>query len=687
MRKYEYWFILTISANILLPSTTLSKTTFPLLLTPIPPSYMVVPESNIANTHYSKKLMNPNVDSTKARPDDTALSIQRGRPPSCMSTESSHSSSPSLMDDSLPSDCDYAEQVAVQNNMDIEADNAPPAAGPLRYKFAMLPLQTPCAPHEDVPNDPTLSNNFNTSLEPSPPMVILYSANVPADPNLWDSNFTATSLFGTNEFLQSDICNMACSLQCMACFLKQCSLEGHNGNNIPQLELFGESAWDFISVIFESGWDQLHSSENTSIQDNISTHFGNIQTCDRAAENNAYPKTSMVRKTLPPIPPCPSKEQMENLKKRQIARLTKGKNSSDSPMSYAQATNTAASILKIKEVFPALPNKKILEIHDTAFPKLDNKGYRIQHTTKGPSRKQTIVPTSDKIKDIIMEEANTHIFQINMLLKNIKSIMRAEFIRLCPGGVSINTNSVPSTSDLNTIERYLKLINGTSNDEVLALWLSQSKLYLKITGIPYIQPNGNKLTGNNITTAIKHLELFKCANLAAKPRVIKASPKSDMAIIWFGIWDSQNGSKAKLLINHSFNFGRHITTIRATNMNPGVPQCHNCWKWGHSTFSCRIHGSRCQKYHSLHKLEHHRDLAWCCKANFKLNSPRLETAKGEPCPHNFKCINCKGKHMADDNKCPFWKHRFNCKWHSKKAQEARETRANSTHLAVGSNKI
>ena len=51
-----------------------------LLLTPILPSYMVVPESNIANTHYSKKLMNPNVDSTEARPDNIALSIQRGCP-------------------------------------------------------------------------------------------------------------------------------------------------------------------------------------------------------------------------------------------------------------------------------------------------------------------------------------------------------------------------------------------------------------------------------------------------------------------------------------------------------------------------------------------------------------------------------------------------------------------------------
>jgi len=137
-------------------------------------------------------------------------------------------------------------------------------------------------------------------------------------------------------------------------------------------------------------------------------------------------------------------------------------------MSYAQATNAAASILKIKEVFPALLNKKILEIHDTAFPKSDNKGHRIQHTTKGLSRKQAIIPTSDNIKDIIMEEANIHIFQINMLLKIIKSITRAEFIHLCPGGVSINTNSVPNTSDLNTIERYFKSINGAGNNEVLA---------------------------------------------------------------------------------------------------------------------------------------------------------------------------------------------------------------------------
>jgi len=145
--------------------------------------------------------MSPNFENTIARPDDTALSIQRGHPPSCTSTESSHSLSPSLMDDSPSSDCDYAERVAAQNNMDIEADNAPPPDGPQKYDFAIPPSQAPRAPHEDTLNEPSPADNLNMSQEPSPPTVIPYSTNVLADPNLWDSNFTATSLFGMNEFL------------------------------------------------------------------------------------------------------------------------------------------------------------------------------------------------------------------------------------------------------------------------------------------------------------------------------------------------------------------------------------------------------------------------------------------------------------------------------------------------------
>jgi len=123
-----------------------------------------------------------------------------------------------------------------------------------------------------------------------------------------------------------------------------------------------------------------------------------------------------------------------------------------------------------------------------------------------------------------------------------------------------------------------------------------------------------------------------------------------MAIVWLDIWDSQNSSKAKLLINHSFNFGWYI---RGTNINSGMPQCHNCWKWGHSTFPCRAHGSKCQKCRGPYKIEHHRDVAWCCKANSKVNPPRLETQVGKLCPYSFKCFNYIGDHIVDNNKYSF----------------------------------
>ena len=142
-----------------------------------------------------------------------------------------------------------------------------------------------------------------------------------------------------------------------------------------------------------------------------------------------------------------------------------------------------------------------------------------------------------------------------------------------------------------------------------------------------------------------------------------------MAIVWINIWDVQSGCNAKLLINRCFNIGNYIATVRGATMNPRVPQCKNCWRWGHSTFSCRIQGTKCIKCNGPHKSEHHREFGWCCKANPKTNPPRLETKKGELCPHSFKCSNCKGDHQANSNSCPFWKHHFNREWHAKKYEE------------------
>jgi len=74
--------------------------------------------------------------------------------------------------------------------------------------------------------------------------------------------------------------------------------------------------------------------------------------------------------------------------------------------------------------------------------------------------------------------------------------------------------------------------------------------------------------------------------LISQPHIIKASPKLDTVVIWVDIWDFQSSLNAKILINRCFNIKNHSNMIHGTNMNPQVPHCKNCWKWGYTTFAC-----------------------------------------------------------------------------------------------------
>ena len=108
------------------------------------------------------------------------------------------------------------------------------------------------------------------------------------------------------------------------------------------------------------------------------------------------------------MPPRLSKEELE--KAKSCSKNTSRRKKNSFPLSYAQVTSSASNILKIKEAFPALPNSKILDIHNTAFPMQNNKRKKVQPTTKGPSRKQAIVPVSSNLIENIMEDTNIHTF-------------------------------------------------------------------------------------------------------------------------------------------------------------------------------------------------------------------------------------------------------------------------------------
>jgi len=199
-------------------------------------------------------------------------------------------------------------------------------------------------------------------------------------------------------------------------------------------------------------------------------------------------------------------------------------------------------------------------------------------TTKGPSRKQVIVPISIDNNNLFIKNSAAHVTNINRLLRNAKSEVAVDFIRSDPIGLVIVTNKVAIQSDLQIIDQYIKKSEDINELQVEEPRLSQSKSYLKIISILFF-PNGRtqeQLNVSDVETILKQNQIFDDIKLASRPRIIKVSSKSDMSIVWIDIWDYQSRSKAKCLINRCFNIGRYIATIRGANMNPGVLQYKNC---------------------------------------------------------------------------------------------------------------
>jgi len=177
---------------------------------------------------------------------------------------------------------------------------------------------------------------------------------------------------------------------------------------------------------------------------------------------------------------------------------------------------------------------------------------------------------------VIITKADTHVANFNRLLKSAKSDVMVDFIRVDNKGIIAITNKVASTTDMKILENYIDNIENIGLSIVNKTRLPQSKSYLKILGIPYFNNKAKPITQSIIEDVLKNTHIFNNITLASRPRIIKASPKSDQVVIWIDIWDSQNGAKAKKIINRSFNVGCYIATARATNINPSVLQCKNC---------------------------------------------------------------------------------------------------------------
>ena len=136
-----------------------------------------------------------------------------------------------------------------------------------------------------------------------------------------------------------------------------------------------------------------------------------------------------------------------------------------------------------------------------------------------------------------MKNSSLHVTNINRELRNAKTEVLVNYIRSDSTGIIIITNKVGQQSDLSIIDNYIKNLNDVNMFQVENSRLSISKSYLKIIGIPFF-PHSNfmeKLTSFDIETILKQNHIFNNISLMSKLRVIKVSPKFDMAIVWIDI--------------------------------------------------------------------------------------------------------------------------------------------------------
>ena len=235
----------------------------------------------------------------------------------------------------------------------------------------------------------------------------------------------------------------------------------------------------------------------------------------------------MLKPTIP-MPPLPIKTTESNDKKAPKPSTMK--------KSYVQASKVIKStniedVIRVKEAFPTLSANEVRKMLKIKNSNRGMKKHKINMTTRGQSRREVIIPMTRANAELIVNSAHIHTTNINKCLKNSNSNIVTDFIHFNTNGIIITMNKPASDLDLSTIKKYLKSVQNVILESIESPRLPKSKSYMKIIGLPYLSEL-EVLSSDYIEGILVKSHLFKDATLASKPHIIKASPKSDKAVVW-----------------------------------------------------------------------------------------------------------------------------------------------------------
>jgi len=127
-------------------------------------------------------------------------------------------------------------------------------------QFSQVANVCPLLSQQHVSNE---GPSLNQSTSPSMLNVQLnYNPDQALDPDSWDSNFHAVSLYGAMEHMPSDVLNFKESLSRMCKYMLGKAIKSDGANDVEDLNSMGKALWELISAIYDSHWDNLFIDNN-----------------------------------------------------------------------------------------------------------------------------------------------------------------------------------------------------------------------------------------------------------------------------------------------------------------------------------------------------------------------------------------------------------------------------------------
>ena len=318
-----------------------------------------------------------------------------------------------------------------QENLDMDWSMDPPQASASPSLYV-----TPASEHVPLSHVPSHNKGSNgkNRAESTAPLVLSYGEGQPAISSIWDGEHHVLSIFGSENTLTKDSEIIFDSLKRIRGFVKL-----HPNPTERELTPVAEYLWKLIDTIHAAKWDTLifNNQKNLTIRkcvgDRIMPYYMQNQPSTTSSNMTMMNTLSPLQKVeVAPLPTANTSGALPPPNKNIESTAKKDPKPSNLKKSYMQASKSNLSrikdIVQVKEAFPTLSVDEVGKVLKIKNSRGDNRKLKINMTTRGPFRKEVIIPMAKHIAELIVNSAHIHITNINKCLRNSKSDIVADFI-------------------------------------------------------------------------------------------------------------------------------------------------------------------------------------------------------------------------------------------------------------------